>query len=369
MEYSNRIADIRQEKKFECTAAAYSVHALSIVLGISWEDAFKFLLRAAHQLHLMPADPRCAEEMLWESGFVLLPEEKGFRPYTEFKAYFDARYPDEEFAIVQNFYNKGLVCAMTRRSGEVHLHTESIYGADKGRIWLYRPEQAEALRKRRRNSSDRKNGRPAPKSTEEFQYFQANPDENRIGDCVVRALAAALAISWDDALDRLAAEGNYARTVLNRQELFEGVLRKEGFRKYSEIYVDGKVVTGFTFCTIMSRTYHNGERIFAEVGKHHVAAVLPDAPENSASPVRKYRFFDSWNCTQRKIYSYWVQPSVSQTEEKAAPDIRGRKIRHPKFGLGIVQQEQDTSVEVIFPEVGKKQLSAGWIQKNCQILE
>ena len=77
MEYSNRTADTRQEKKFERTIAACSVNALSIVLGISWEEAFKFLLRAAHQLHLMPAESRGAEDMLWESGWVLLPEEIG----------------------------------------------------------------------------------------------------------------------------------------------------------------------------------------------------------------------------------------------------------------------------------------------------
>lgn len=369
MEYSNRTADTRQEKKFERTIAACSVNALSIVLGISWEEAFKFLLRAAHKLHLMPADPRCAEEMLWESGFVLLPEEREFRPYPEFKAYFDAKYPEDKYAIVQNFHNKGLVFALARRSGEVHLHAESLYGAGKGRIWLYRPGQSQAIRKKRVHPSERKNGVPEPKPTEEFQYFQANPDENRIGDCVVRAIAGVLSISWDEALDRLAAEGNYARTVLNSPKIFEGLLRKEGFRKYSEIYVDGKVVAGAMFCTIMSRTYHNGERVFAEVGKNHVAAVLPDSSANSASSITKYRFFDSWNCTRRKIYSYWVRPSVPQTEENAAPDIKGRKIRHPKFGQGVVQNRQDTSVEVLFPEVGKKQLSIGWIQKNCQIFK
>lgn len=376
MEYSNRIADIRQEKKFECTAAAYSVHALSIVLGISWEDAFKFLLRAAHQLHLMPADPRCVEEMLWESGFVLLPEEKGFRPYPELLEYFDAKYPEEQWAIVQNAHNKGLVSAITRRSGQAHLHTESMYIADKGRVWLYRPDRkdiSELLKKRKTDFSSRKNGDHSPKSTEEFQYFQANPDENRIGDCVVRAIAGALAISWDEALDRLAAEGEYSRTVLNAQEIFEGVLRKEGFRKYSEIYVGGKVVTGSMFCAIMSRSYHNGERIFAEVGKNHVVAVLPDNPKDGRLSTSKYRIFDSWDCTGRKIYNYWVQPAAPKKEESPSPRVIGKKIRHPKFGIGTVQtlsdSESATLVEVEFPEAGIKQLSVPWVLKNCERLE
>jgi len=44
-------------------------------------------------------------------------------------------------------------------------------------------------------------------------------------------------------------------------------------------------------------------------------------------------------------------------------------IKHNKFGEGKVIVVTSSTVRVLFPEVGEKELGKEWVEKNCEILK
>lgn len=67
-------------------------------------------------------------------------------------------------------------------------------------------------------------------------YIYANPNPvagNRTGDCVVRAIALALDMSWDDVYDDLCLIGKEMGDWGNKNEVWGAYLKQHGFRRYA----------------------------------------------------------------------------------------------------------------------------------------
>lgn len=62
-----------------------------------------------------------------------------------------------------------------------------------------------------------------------FTYYNANPIAAREEDCAVRAVSAALGISWDEAFDLIAHNAKQMATTMENDAAWGSVLRQHGF--------------------------------------------------------------------------------------------------------------------------------------------
>lgn len=62
-----------------------------------------------------------------------------------------------------------------------------------------------------------------------YRYFQPNPCGRSVGDCAVRAIAAAFDVSWEEAFDALAKNARAMCDLPNAESVWGSVLRMFGF--------------------------------------------------------------------------------------------------------------------------------------------
>ena len=62
-----------------------------------------------------------------------------------------------------------------------------------------------------------------------FAYYNQNPVAAREEDCAVRAVSAALGISWDEAFDLIAHNAKQMGAMMHRDAAWGSVLRQHGF--------------------------------------------------------------------------------------------------------------------------------------------
>jgi len=64
-----------------------------------------------------------------------------------------------------------------------------------------------------------------------YRRYNANPVANRTGDCAIRAVAAALGISWDEAFDLIAYNAKQMGEIMESNAAWGSVLRQHGFQR------------------------------------------------------------------------------------------------------------------------------------------
>ena len=232
--------------------------------------------------------------------------------------------------------------------------------------WADGMDHSPVKRRKGNARSDTSRVRVPPKSHEAFQYLQKNPKNLYTGDCVIRAMAAVLDTSWDDALDRILDAGERRIAAANTPCVFERLLEKEGFVFHSEMRLDGRKLRGKTFCYELGRMFHAGERVFAYVGNNHVAAILPFDEEGKT----KYKIVDNWDSSTRLIGKFWVKTPtrVEQLEEAGALPALGASVIHPVFGEGCVQSIHPLGYATVdFAANGIRMLDCKWIAENCVV--
>lgn len=65
-----------------------------------------------------------------------------------------------------------------------------------------------------------------------YVFFNNNPQGLRIGDCVVRAISAALNQPWERTYIDLCIEGFMYSDMPNSNAIWDSYLRSKGFKKY-----------------------------------------------------------------------------------------------------------------------------------------
>lgn len=65
-----------------------------------------------------------------------------------------------------------------------------------------------------------------------FVEINVNPDGKRVGDCVIRAVSAALGLSWEEAFDGIAEMARIMHDMPSADHVWGQYLRKMGFRRY-----------------------------------------------------------------------------------------------------------------------------------------
>lgn len=64
-----------------------------------------------------------------------------------------------------------------------------------------------------------------------WQQFNPNPDGLMVGDCVIRAVAGALDVTWEDAYMALCMEGYRLHDLPNADRVWGHYLQSHGFRR------------------------------------------------------------------------------------------------------------------------------------------
>lgn len=64
-----------------------------------------------------------------------------------------------------------------------------------------------------------------------YRYFNSNPVANREEDCAVRAVSAALGVSWDEAFEMISRNAQQMGAMMHRDNAWGSVLRQHGFLK------------------------------------------------------------------------------------------------------------------------------------------
>ena len=283
----------------QCVAAA----------GITdWQTAFDKQITNAKKLGLMPADFNVMRETLQSFGFILQGTAIEGKYASEVLSCLCKLVTDATvFLQVPDYmYVGGYLVAVQIRDGQYYLinlpSSKSFPDWSKvSHVWIHWSDGIDKSpypRQAPRKTKKEKNRKPHLEAPY-YKPFQPNPFCNNTGDCVVRAIAGVMDISWNEVVDMLAEEKN---ATVNLTTVYSAVLRKKGFVHHHPLVRNGRRLDGKAFCEEMNKLYHNGERILAHVGRLHVAAIVPSTTDGKTS----YTIMDSWNSSKRLIGEYWV---------------------------------------------------------------
>jgi hypothetical protein len=62
-----------------------------------------------------------------------------------------------------------------------------------------------------------------------YSYYNPNPQGNKVGDCVIRAISKALDMSWEDVYIELTIQGYIMGDLLSSNGVWDAYLKKKGF--------------------------------------------------------------------------------------------------------------------------------------------
>lgn len=356
------------------------LNTLSIINRCSWQRAYEDLLSVALELGVMPGDPHCVKALLAKYGFFLQPKVKEAVSIEDFCRAMDTKCHDGQLAVIQvqsRRLGAELLAVVPGEYSEVigkrnrfgqYLCAGSEYPTINQiqEVWVkWKDGQDHSPIKRRKGRSL---GTPSPRNvpdTDYFHYHHVNPVGRYVGDCSIRALAAACNVSWHEAMHKLAKSTGYATTAFNIEPFINKALEAEGFIRRPALTQGGKLLTGKEFCQEVTARYHKGERIFAYVGNNHAVAVLPVDDGNTI----RYKIMDSWNSSDRKIGTYFVKEVSDHTAKTALANElkRGTKVVHPVFGEGTIKgTSNDGWLVISFSSAGQRLIDTKWALHNCR---
>ena len=116
-----------------------------------------------------------------------------------------------------------------------------------------------------------------------FVYFNANPNDERIGDCVIRAMSLALNIDYDTILKLLVNNAKYFNCDLLVKDCYAKLLDDLGYKCY-----DGR---GYTVKEIAEDFFN--KKLLLRIDGHLTCAMYGD-------------IFDTWNTSSEMVDCFWI---------------------------------------------------------------
>lgn len=120
-----------------------------------------------------------------------------------------------------------------------------------------------------------------------WRSYNSNPENNRTGDCTVRALSTILGQSWDETYIGLCLQGYIMADMPSSNAVWGAYLRSKGFRRGIFADVCPECYTVKDFC----REHPTGEYILAISG--HVVPVIDG------------EYIDSWDSGDELPIYFW----------------------------------------------------------------
>ena len=125
-------------------------------------------------------------------------------------------------------------------------------------------------------------------STDIFQKYNPNPNNNQVGDCVVRALCKATGKTWDSIYKELAQLGFTLKTMPNDYQAWHECLRQHGFERQGV-----SIKKGDSRPKVRELAQQLGQGVYVmRVSGHLVTA-------------KDGQYFDSFDSGNKAVYSYW----------------------------------------------------------------
>lgn len=358
------------------SCASITVQCL-VDAGITdWRTAFNMQINHAKKLGQMPDDIKVMRETLKAFGFVMQSTQvedirvqellnklgRLGRPAILFIQVIDYKHLGGNMIALGTDGFKYILISPTAQKADSIAHYRTAH------VWIRWNDGVDRSpypRRTVKRKSSMASHRRSYEETECYKPFQPNPCNNYIGDCVVRAVSGAMGISWSDAIDLLSSADE---TTVNAREVYPKILEQNGFVHHKPIIRDGRHLDGKSFCNEMHNIYRNGERIFAHVGRSHVAAIIPVCCGDRDTT---YKIIDSWDSSKRTIGDYWVKtvkaPDKDLSGKKPAKKTFniGAQLHHPSFGIGTVTSIAPGILTVDFKANGLRRLGEAWTQENC----
>lgn len=130
------------------------------------------------------------------------------------------------------------------------------------------------------------------KDNEFVHFYNANPKDKRVGDCVIRAIAIATGKTWDDVLDDLTEYSHENKSMPNDKECYGEYLESLGFVKCKQMRKeDNTRYRGYEFLNEIKRN----DIIVCHMGTHHMTAI------------KNKKIWDTWDCSYGCVGTYWVK--------------------------------------------------------------
>ena len=249
--------------------AQSAVNAVAIARDLTWREAYECLIAQAHKLSCMPGDEECVEAMLKEQGFFLQPGISGGMTVEDLCRTMDEKCRNGQAALAKlsNYGNKSRMIAIVPGESEIYSAkgTEFHRGCQVTAVWIRWTDGMDHSPVPRRKGISKKKIKESSLPVEHrcFQYYQPNPENRFLGDCVIRGISAVCGMDWHKTVDCLAKSGEYAYIAINNRDVYSVFLKRKGFVRHDRIKRNGRMLTGSEFCDEMTVTYRSGERIFS----------------------------------------------------------------------------------------------------------
>lgn len=123
-----------------------------------------------------------------------------------------------------------------------------------------------------------------------FHYYNLNPSGHHTGDCVVRAIAAAEGMTWEEVARDLYDYMLKYKYFINSTELYEIYLKDKGWTKHRPPKKKG------------GTTYHLNEWIEKTKGKPIIVTIDDD----HLTYIVENKLYDIWDCLEHTVGEYWT---------------------------------------------------------------
>lgn len=127
-------------------------------------------------------------------------------------------------------------------------------------------------------------------ATDNFRYYNNNPNKLKTTDCVVRAISTALDKSWDDVLKDLTSYALKYKYFINCEELYEIYLKDNKWKKHKA-----------------PRKRNGGVYLLGEWLKTFNEEAIVTIDENHLTYVNNHIVYDIWDCTDNEVGVFWTQ--------------------------------------------------------------
>lgn len=122
-----------------------------------------------------------------------------------------------------------------------------------------------------------------------WRKYNPNPVQRSVGDCAVRAVAAALGVDWETAYALIADTGFRMADMPSSNSVWGAVLRQHGFRRYA-------IPNTCPECYTLEQ--------FAE---DHPEGIYVVGTGNHVVTIRDGMVWDSWNSLRELPQFYWTK--------------------------------------------------------------
>ena len=120
-----------------------------------------------------------------------------------------------------------------------------------------------------------------------YEYFNNNPADKIVGDCVVRAISIATNESWDKTYIALALQGFLSKDIMNSNAVWGAYLMQNGFERYTLPHTCPECYS------------------FSDFAKDHPKGIYVLCTGTHVATVKNSVLMDAWDSQNEVVQFYW----------------------------------------------------------------